>query len=267
MIRQAGARKAAPGTVPEVDSLQRGLEILRAFRTGETSLRLADIASRTRIPRATARKLLDTLAAHRFLRHLPEPDRYEPDVACFVLGHALRASMPLLRVARPLMQELAEQLGLHVFLAMREGMEMMIVERCSAGAAPVDSDVGSLVPMAQTAIGRAWLWAQRPVVQAGFIERIRAEADAGALNAMPGIYRAFQDLSERGYCLALGDWAENVQAVATPLVVGGGREVHALSAMATDTRSREAFLRDTAAPALVEAAMRIKAGMARSEGQ
>lgn len=261
------AAEAAPGAPSEVDSLQRGLAILRAFRGGETSLRLADLAARTRIPRATAHKLASTLVAHRFLRYLPELDRYEPDVACFVLGHALRASMPLLRAARPVMQRLAEKLGVHVVLAMREGLDMLILERCSAGDAPVDAEVGSLVPIAQTALGRAWLWAQRPVVQGGFIERIRGQADASALNAIPGIYRAFQDLSERGYCLALGDWVEDRQAVATPLILGGGREVYALSAMAADRRSREAFLRETAAPALVDAAMRIKAELTRGESQ
>lgn len=267
MSRAPDTEPTAAGAPSEVDSLQRGLEILRAFRSGEKSLRLADIAARTKIPRATAQKLLNTLVAHKFLRYLPELDRYEPDVVCFVLGHALRTSMPLLRVARPVMQRLAEKLGVHVVLAMRERLDMLILERCSAGDAPIDAGVGSLVPLARTALGRAWLWAQRPVVQGGFIERIRAQADPGALDAIPGIYRAFQDLSERGYCMALGDWVEDRQAVATPLILGGGREVYALSAMAADRLPRETFLREVAAPALVDAAMRIKAELTRSESQ
>ncbi len=267
MSRASVAEPAAAGTPSEVDSLQRGLEILRAFRSGENSLRPAEIAARTKIPRTTAHKLLNTLVAHRFLRHLPEPDRYEPDVACFVLGHALRASMPLLRAARPQMQRLASTLGVHVVLATREGLDMLILERCGSGDAPDDTAVGSLVPLAQTALGRAWLWAQRPVVQGGFIERIRAQADPSALGAIPGIYRAFQDLSERGCCLALGDWIEDRQAVAAPLVPGGGREVYALCAVSAERRPMETFLRETAGPALVDAATRIKAELARGENQ
>ncbi|HEY5292639.1 MAG TPA: helix-turn-helix domain-containing protein [Burkholderiales bacterium] len=257
-----------PGSAPaqaEVDSLQRGLEILRSFRTGEKSLQLTDILERTKIPRLSAQKLLNTLTAQHFLRYLPELDRFEPDVSCFVLGHALRASLPILRVARPVMQALAEKLGVDVFLASREGMEMMILEYCSARTEAAEFSVGSLVPLAQTAVGRAWLWAQKPAIQGEYIERIRAEADANAVNAIPGIYRAFQDLAERGYCLSLGEWLQDRHAIATPLVTGGGREAFALAAMATAQRSKEIFFRDTVAPALVDAAARIKSEMPRTE--
>ena len=249
----------------EVDSLQRGLEILRSFRTGEKSLQLADILDRTKIPRLSAQKLLNTLTAHHFVRYLPELDRYEPDVSCFVLGHALRASLPILRVARPIMQALAEKLGVDVFLALREGMEMMIIECCSTRAEAADFGVGSLVPLAKTAVGRAWLWAQKPAIQGEYIERIRAEADANALNAIPGIYHAFQDLAERGYCLSPGEWLLDRHAIATPLTTGSGREVFALAAMASDQRLKESFFRDTLASALVDAAARIKNEMSRTE--
>ena len=263
-MNRQGAQSSPPAQA-EVDSLQRGLEILRCFRAGEKSLQLADILERTKIPRLSAQKLLNTLTAQHFLRYLPELDRFEPDVSCFVLGHALRASLPILRVARPIMQALAQKLGVDVFLASREGMEMMIFEYCSARAEAAEFRVGSLVPLAQTAAGRAWLWAQKPAIQGEYIERIRAEADANALNAIPGIYRAFQDLAERGYCLSLGEWLQDRHAIATPLIPGAGREVLVLAAMATDQRLKETFFRDTVAVALVDAAARIKSEMPRAE--
>ena len=265
MNKHGAQNPGSPPAQAEVDSLQRGLEILRSFRTGEKSLQLTDILERTKIPRLSAQKLLNTLTAQHFLRYLPELDRYEPDIACFVLGHALRASLPILRVARPIMQALSEELGVSVFLALREGMEMMIVEYCSARAEAAELRVGSLVPLAQTAVGRAWLWAQKPAIQGEYIERIRAEADANALNAVPGIYRAFQDLAERGYCLSLGEVLQHRHAVATPLVPAGGREVFALAPMAAEPRSKETFFRDTVASALVDAAVRIKSEMPRTE--
>jgi IclR family transcriptional regulator, positive regulator for flagellar biogenesis len=253
-----------PATQTEVDSLQRGLEILRSFRTGEKSLQLADILERTKIPRLSAQKLLKTLTAHHFLRYLPELGRYEPDVSCFVIGHALRASLPILRVARPIMRALADELGLDVLLASREGMEMMIVEYCSTRADATEFSVGSLVPLARSAVGRAWLWAQKPAIQGEYIERIRAEADTSALGAIPGIYRAFQDLAERGYCLSLGERLQDRHMIATSLIVGGEREVLALAALATAQRLRESTLRDFIASALVDAAARIKNEMPRT---
>lgn len=265
MSKRDTQHAAAPAAQTEVDSLQRGLEILRSFRAGEKSLRLGDILDRTKIPRLSAQKLLNTLTAQHFLRYLPELDRYEPDVSCFVLGHALRASLPILRIARPVMQALAEKLGVDVFLASREGMEMMVLEYCSVRSETAEFSVGSLVPLAQTAVGRAWLWVQKPAIQGEYIERIRAEADASALNAIPGIYRAFQDLAERGYCVSLGEWLQDRHAIAAPLITGGGREVFALAATANDQRLKESFFRDTAASALLDAAARIKNEVPRSE--
>lgn len=257
---------ASPAAAPEVDSLQRGLHILRSFRNGEKSLRLAEIVARTKIPRQTAQKLLNTLAAHHFLRFLPELDRYEPDVSCFVLGHALLASLPVLRASRPAMQALAGELGVDVFLAAREGMDMMIVEYCSTRDEVAEFSVGSLLPLAQTAAGRAWLWAQKPAVQGDYIERIRAEADPNAISAIPGIYRAFQELAESGYCLSLGEWMRDLHAMAVPLTPTGGREVFALTALASDQKLKDPLFRETVASALLDAAARIKRELPRAEG-
>lgn len=263
--RQPAVGSAATPVQAEVDSLQRGLEILRSFRAGEKSLRLADIVARTKMPRLTALKLLNTLTAHRFLRHLPDLDRYEPDVSCSVLGHALRASLPILRVGGPIMQAFADKLEVDAFLAVPERMDMMVLEYCSTRPEAAEYNVGSLVPIAQTAAGRAWLFAQRPAVQGDFIERLRMEADERGVNAIPAIYRSFQDLAERGYCYSAGDRMGNRHSIATPLILSDTRKVFALAALASKPYSKEAFLQDTVAPALMDAAVRIKTEMRDQE--
>ena len=48
----------------EVDSLHRGLEIMRSFRPGESTLSCSEIALRMGLRRATTQRLLDTLVAH-----------------------------------------------------------------------------------------------------------------------------------------------------------------------------------------------------------
>lgn len=264
-MNERDQRPGPASTQGDVDSLQRGLEILRSFRSGEKSLRLDDILARTRIPRLSALKLLNTLTAHHFLRHLPELDRYEPDVSCFVLGHSLRASLPIVRVARPIMQAFAEKHGVDVFLALREGMEMMIVEYCSARTEVAEYGAGSLLPLAQTAVGRAWLWAQRPALQAELIERIRSDAGETEMSTTARIYRSFQDLAERGCCFSVGEWLQDWLSIATPLVLAGGQEVLALAAAATEPGSMETYFRETVAPALMDAALRIKSEMPTTE--
>ena len=263
--RGAPESRTAAAQTAEVDSLRRGLEILRCFRSGKKFLTLADIVDQTEIPRLTAQKLLKTLVAHRFLRHLSDLDRFEPDVSCFVVGHALRASLPILRVARSRMLELAQKFDVDVFLALREGAEMMVIEYCAGRDETGEFGVGALIPLATTAVGRAWLWAQRPATQGEFMEGLRNETDETDRRAITGIYRAFQDLAERGYCFALGGWMHERHTLATPLVLEGGGDVLALGCMSTGPGSKESFLRDTVAPALLETAAGIRKEMATVE--
>ena len=69
--RTASALGHAAAAPDRIDSLQRGLEVLRCFGPGEGLLTVGDIAGRLALPKATARRLLDTLATHAFLLRSP----------------------------------------------------------------------------------------------------------------------------------------------------------------------------------------------------
>lgn len=142
---------------------------------------------------------------------------------------------------------------------------MMIVEYCSARDEVAEFSVGSLLPLAQTAAGRAWLWAQKPAVQGDYVERIRAEGDADAMSAVPGIYRAFQELADRGYCLSLGEWTQDLHGIAVPLPPAGGREVFTLTALASEQKLKDSVFRGKVASGLLDAAARIKRELPRAE--
>lgn len=257
MVQILKRNRESPAQAAEVDSLRRGLEILRCFDATERSLSLTELTRRTHTPRATAQKLLNTLVAHRFLRYLPALDRYEPDVSCFVVGHALRSSLKLLRVARAPMRELAQRLDLEVLAAVHDRLEMIVIECC----APHD-DVGVYrpgTPMAVTAsaLGRAWLWAQRPAVQAQFIEQLRMSGEEGATRALPAIYGAFEQLERLGYCLSFGEPPHDRNVVATALAVEGRDNFISLACAAKKGHSSEAFLKESVGPALLEIAAQI----------
>lgn len=244
---------------PEVDSLQRGLEILRSFRGGEKSLRFVDIVARTGLPRLTAQKLVNTLVTQRFLRFLPELDRYEPDVSCLVLGHAVRTGLGVLRVAKPILTTFATNFNVDVLIAKREGIQMLVIEHAGSAPEAMVFAPGTLMPMAQSSLGRAWLSAQRPTAQGEFIERIRSSADEQELRAVPAIYRAFQEFSDFGYHISVSDWWGDWQSVSVPLMMPGGREVLSIAASTRRLSSRDAEFRDRIAPALMHAAGEITA--------
>lgn len=262
--REAATLLAGPQDSRDVDSLNRGLEILRTFRPLEGALGIAELSLRLGIPRGTVQRLAETLAAHGFLRRVPDTDRYQPDSSCLLVGHALLASSPIVRVARPILDELAARHDVHAALGVRERLNMLcLVHAAGRKAAPISLvGVGMLLPMTATALGRAWLWAQQGSLQGELIQRTKAEGGEPAARTIPGLYRAFQELEEDGFCIAAGEWIRDVSAVGTAVTLNNGRSF-GLACKVAGPGSRKEMLRTRLAPALMEAAAQIREAAAR----
>lgn len=130
-----------------IDSLQRGMEVLRCFQPGENALTVAEIARRLDLPRTTTRRLLNTLAAHDFLFSVPDRDAFRLHVASFVLGQAVLSGSELVRGATPVLQWLANRHALHCLLCVRDRGDMLVLaHQAGAGTAHCPSGPGRGCP-------------------------------------------------------------------------------------------------------------------------
>src|SRR6185295_12528672 len=89
-----------------VDAAAKALELLSVFSFREPRLSLAELASRTGIPRATAFRLLSTLEQSGFLDKVH--GAYQPGIKCFVLGNIVAGGLDLRETARPHLAALRE---------------------------------------------------------------------------------------------------------------------------------------------------------------
>jgi DNA-binding IclR family transcriptional regulator len=257
------ALTADPGEMA-VGALARGLEILRLFAPHLDTLSVAQIAVQLGLPRMTTSRLVETLVVHQFLHRIPGTDLYQPGVSCLVVGHALLASHPTLHVVRPILQSLATQLRVNVAMAAQERMEMLVVDYfASAEISSARTRIGTLAPVASTALGHAWLWAQPGSVQGQLVEQFKAYGDERTKRSIPGLYRAFKELEELGYCLLSGDGGRDAQSVASPLTISGTTQF-AISCEITGNESQELRLRTEIGPALLKAISQINDAIART---
>lgn len=213
-----------PDLQVSVDSLQRGLEILRVFNGQRHPMSVGDVASQLELPRATTARLTATLVAHGFLIPVPDTDLLRADTACHVLGNAVIWSEPIVRAAMPLMSGLAARALASVCLAVRERSTMLYLLEVRDDAHPIAEPAldGTCVPMLDAVVGRAWLWAQPSAVQGELIQRLRAEHGISNGSArMLDLYRAFQELEEHGYCVERSDTVQQRRTVAVPLQIAG----------------------------------------------
>src|SRR5689334_10583180 len=111
-----------------VVALARGLDLLRAFRPGETMLGNRDFAERTGLPKATVNRLAYTLTVLGYLRYDETLGKYALDAGVLSLGYALLSGSGTIDLARPHMQALAREIGAAVSLGCRDGLDMIYLE-------------------------------------------------------------------------------------------------------------------------------------------
>ena len=138
-----------------VIALARGFEVLRAFKPTDGMRGNQEIAARTKLPKPTVSRLTYTLTRLGYLTHLARLEKFQLAPA---LGYAALAHTGIRRVARPFMQQLADDTGGSVALGCRDRL-IYIGHCCSDAAVTVHLDLGSRIPNADTAIVRALITA------------------------------------------------------------------------------------------------------------
>jgi len=219
-----GTRKTAVVEEKEpqvITALARGLSVLRCFRQGDRFLGNQEIAERTGLPKATVSRLTNTLTVLGYLNHSKRFNQYSLGTAVLSLGYSMLGNMDILKSARPLMQELADNAEASVSLAARDDLHMVYLENCVARANMITLriDVGARTRIANTAMGRALLCGLPEEERTDLIALIRKATPKGEWQQIKtGIEQGIIDYREKGFCFSLGDWRENVNSIAVPLV-------------------------------------------------
>lgn len=221
-----GAQRASPQDPRKfVTALSRGLEVLRAFGAGDRQLGNQELAARTGLPKPTVSRLTYTLTELGYLRQLQD-GKYALGAAVLGLGLAALGQMDVRRIARPLMQALAEHTHGSVNLGVRDHLGMIYIDTYRQAASyTVQLDVGSRVPLATSSMGRAWLAAAPEKARRAVLDALRAAEPARFADVRKGIEQAQRDYEQRGFCMSLGEWRREVNAVAAPLPSADGGEI------------------------------------------
>ena len=206
-----------PGRSPANRSLERGIEILRAFRPGSELLGNGELAERTGLSKSTVSRLTQTLVGVGMLQLEAARRAYRLAPAVLSLAHAMRMGSAVLQVAAPLMRTLAERERINVGLAAPDRDEMVYLEsiRYNRRVALRNVVSGQRVPMELTSLGRAYLAVAPDARRAALLQRFKERRGAQWPAIAKDVERAIEDVRRRGYCAA--SWQPEVVALAAPL--------------------------------------------------
>lgn len=241
-----------------VNALARGLELLRCFGPGEVYLTNAELAKRSSLPKPTVSRLTHTLTTLGYLNYSESLGKYQLGAGVLALGYRMLSTMDLRKLARPLMEELAEYAQASVSLGARDRLSMVYVESCRSSAnVTLRLDVGARIPMATTAMGKALLCVLPEAERNYLLDRVRQRDEASWPQIKAGVEQGFKDYQDRGFCMSAGEWQGDVHAVGVPVRGLDGEQVMAFNCGGPAFLLSHARLEEDLGPKLVQLVRRI----------
>lgn len=237
-----------------VQSFARGLMVIRSFSAAAPAQTLSEVAQRTGLTRAGARRILLTLAQLGYVESQGRQFRLTPKI--LDLGFAYLSSLPLWNLAEPVMEALAAEVRESCSVAVLDGMEIVYVLRVPTHKImSINLGTGSRLPAFCTSMGR--------VLLAGLpADDCRRRLDAAprprytsrTLTDVQALQRAVDEAREQRWCLVDQELEEGLVSLAAPIVDRGGRTIAALNISGQANRTPPAEMRERFLPRLREAA-------------
>jgi DNA-binding IclR family transcriptional regulator len=162
--------------------------------------------------------------------------------------------------ARPMMQEVADFARGVVALGVRVDLGIIYVATCrSAEALTLTLDVGSRLPLATTAMGRAYLASCPEEERQALVADLRAADKLRWAERKRGIDAALAEYRRLGCCSSIGDWQADVNGIAIGFDPGGGLPPMVVNCGGEAFNLPPAFLFEEVRPRLMSLVRRLQA--------
>ncbi len=264
------ADKAAPEDSPLFAStLARGLEVIMAFRAGNPSMNLPEIAAATGITKSAAQRFAFTLEALGYLRKDPQSKRYQLTPRALSLGFGYLQTDSLIDRASPYLHQLNRECHESCNLSEPDGYEMVFVARFpSHNQVMIPMPLGLSLPMYCTASGRAYLSRLAPQVCAELLESMpRPMQTHATITDLNALLDKIAEAREEGCSSIEGEYFLGDISLAAPIVDAGGTPLGAINISVPASRWSFEDARKAFAPALIHTAHAISsAGWSQRAG-
>jgi IclR family transcriptional regulator, pca regulon regulatory protein len=242
-------------------TLAKGLAVLGSFDKARPAMTLSQAAQANDLSRATARRILRTLAQLGYV--IQNGREFSLSSGILKLGYAYLATQNWIEQATPLMRQLSEQLHESCSAAILEGTEIVYVARIPAGRImSATVAVGTRLPAFHTSLGRTLL---------GFLDaaelwrrlkslRVEAYTPSTIVDVQALFDRVRQDYAQ-GFSIVDEELERGLRSIAVPIVDRSGQALAALNLSTHSTRTTRNEMRERFLPSLRAAAAQISASV------
>jgi len=231
-------------TTPTVQVIERMFALIDVLASREEAISLKEISERAGLHLSTTHRLLNDLATGRFVDR-PQPGSYRLGMRLLELGNLVKSRLNVRDAALVPMRELHKLIQQPVNLSMRQGDEIVYIERTYSerSGMQVVRAIGGRAPLHLTSVGKLFLAADDP-------QRVRAYAlrtglsghTKNSLTQLPALERELSKVRQYGNSHDNEELELGVRCMAAGIYDDQGMLVAGLSISAPAGRLEEAWL-------------------------
>lgn len=247
-----------------VQSLERGLAVIRAFNAGAPELRLSEVAKSTGLTRAAARRFLLTLVDLGYVR--TDGKHFSLTARVLELGYAFLSSMTLPEVALPHLERLSHEVHESSSVSVLEGEDVVYIARFAVSRImAVTINVGTRFPAYATSMGHVLLAGLDEGALRKYLAEVRLEPLTSHTITDPDRLRSELDtVRAQGWALVDQELEEGLRSVAAPVRDRTGKVIAAVNVSTHASRTTVESVRRDMVPPLLDACERIEKDLAVS---
>ncbi|WP_411375006.1 IclR family transcriptional regulator C-terminal domain-containing protein [Arthrobacter sp. MPF02] len=203
-----------------VQSLARGLAVIRSFDAAHPVMTLTEVATRTSLSKATARRFLHTLVELGYVR--TDGRTFELTAKVLQLGYAYLSGLSLPQLAQPHLEELSLKLGESTSAAVLDGTDIAYIARITTRRIMnVGITVGTRFPAYATSMGRVLLAHLPPADLTAYLAEAEIKPRTPlALGNVTELVAALDTVRTQGWCLLDQELELGLMSVAAPVYDG-----------------------------------------------
>ena len=242
-------KQESKNPIQVIDRMMKLLDVLSYYHD---PVSLKQLAAETGLHPSTAHRILGSMSASGFVERA-EPGTYQLGIRLLELGNLVKSRINIRDSAMPLMQRLHREIGESVNLGVRQGDEIVYVERTSSGRSSVRVVhlVGARAPLHVTAVGKLFLVEDGRQKVREYAKRTGLPGlTPASLTSLVNLERELERVRRHGVAFDNEEIEQGLRCIAAPIRDDSGDLVAGLSVSAPAERHNpdwSAIVRQTAA--------------------
>lgn len=237
-----------------VTAFIKGLNVIKAFDSENTSMTLTDVAKKVDITRASARRLLLTLESLGYV--VQDDNNFSLTPKIIELGYTYFASLPWTDLAYKNLKYVSDKCKLSCSISVLDGTNIICIMRVAATRILSEGiHVGSKLPSAYSPTGRLFMTHMKDDELYKYIQKLplKQYTSKSIMNA-DELYKKLIKEKSQDYQLVEEELEDGLYAIAVPIYNRDNEIIATMNAATHLSYKNLGFLKETVLPLLQEAA-------------